>query len=261
MELKQQFSSREEITSYLELALAGLYTGSPRAPLLLGGRKAALVQLEHFKAKNYGRRNHTDAPVSRLSAYLRHGQLSISEVATYVRSHVQGRERDEFLKQLSWREFFGLVLEQEGTKVLENLEEPKYAARWVNQMPDDILAGQTQLPCVDAWVETLLETGYLHNHERLWFAAYVVHFRKIHWKAGYAFFREHLLDGDIASNALSWQWVASTFSHKPYFMNKENIAKFSSNQWCSSCRAKCPFNKSYQTLESELFGGQFGWSS
>ncbi len=261
MELKQHFSSREEITTYLETALAGLYTGQAVAPRLHGGRSAALAQLENFKAKNYGRRNHTNAPVSRLSAYLRHGVLSITEVAAHVRSHVQGREREEFLKQLTWREFFNLVLEQEGTSVFENLEEPKYAARWNQTLPDDIEGGFTGLPCVDAWVDSLVTTGYLHNHERLWFAAYTIHFRKIDWKAGFAFFRQHLLDGDIASNALSWQWVSSTFSHKPYFMNKDNIAQFSGNQWCASCKAVCPFNKSYAVLEQQLFGGQFGWSS
>jgi deoxyribodipyrimidine photo-lyase len=261
MELKQEFSSREEITTYLETALSGLYTGEPRAPFLHGGRSAAIKQLERFRAKNYGRRNHTNAPVSKLSAYLRHGVLSITEVAAHIRTHVQGREREEFLKQLTWREFFNLVLEQEGTAVFENLEEPKYTARWATQMPDDVLEGDTGLPCVDAWVEKLVETGYLHNHERLWFAAYTVHFRKIDWKAGYDFFREHLLDGDITSNALSWQWVASTFSHKPYFMNKENIAKFSNQQWCEGCKAVCPFNKSYADLEQKLFGGQFGWSA
>ncbi len=261
MEFKQQFSSREEITTYLGQMFKGLYTGEPRAPALHGGRSASLAQLEAFKAKNYGRRNHTNAPVSRLSAYLRHGQLSMLEVAEYIRSHSQGRERDEFLKQLTWRDFFYLVLEQKGLKVLENLEEPKYPMRWVQPMPDDILEARTNLPCVDAWVSKLVDTGYLHNHERLWFAAYTVHFRQIHWQAGFAFFREHLLDGDIASNALSWQWVASTFSHKPYFMNKDNISKFSSNQWCAGCRAKCPFDKTYQTLERELFGADYGWSS
>ena len=78
MELKQDFSSREALTTYLEVVLQGLYSGQARAPELHGGRKAALAQLEQFKAKNYGRRNHTDAPVSKLSAYLRHGILSIT---------------------------------------------------------------------------------------------------------------------------------------------------------------------------------------
>ncbi len=261
MELKQVFSGRAEITTYLESALHGLYTGEAQAPVLQGGRNAAVKQLKEFTARNYGRRNHTNAPVSRLSAYLRHGMLSITEVATHIRTHAQGRERDEFLKQLTWHEFFALVLEQEGTAVFANLEAPKYVTHWQKNLPDDILEGKTGLPCVDAWVAKLIQTGYLHNHERLWFAAYTVHFRKVDWRAGFTFFRQHLLDGDIASNALSWQWVASTFSHKPYFMNKDNIAQFSSHQWCGTCTAVCPFNKSYAVLEQELFGGQFGWSS
>lgn len=260
MELQTKFTSRQDITSYLETALSGLYTGAAKAPELLGGRKAALERLATFRAKNYGRRNHTNAPISKLSAYLRHGMLSIAEVAEHIRQNASGRERDEFLKQLTWREFFALVLEQEGEAVLSNLEPPKYPAKWQNTLPQDLENGKTGLPCVDAWVQKLVQTGYLHNHERLWFAAYTVHFRQTDWQAGFAFFRQHLLDGDIASNALSWQWVASTFSSKPYFMNKDNIQKFSGNQWCAGCQATCPFNKSYARLETELFGASFGWA-
>jgi deoxyribodipyrimidine photo-lyase len=260
MELRTEFDSREDIKTYLETALSGLYTGTAKAPALVGGRSAALERLKNFRAKNYGRRNHTDAPNSLLSAYLRHGMLEIVEVANHIRQVATGRERDEFLKQLSWREFFNLVLEQEGEAVLANLEPAKYAAKWQNDLPQDLENGETGLPCVDAWVEKLVQTGYLHNHERLWFAAYTVHFRKTDWKAGFLFFRQHLLDGDIASNALSWQWVASTFSSKPYFMNKDNIQKFSGNQWCAGCTAWCPFDRSYVKLEQELFGGNFGWA-
>jgi deoxyribodipyrimidine photo-lyase len=260
MELRTQFSSREDITAHLETALAGLYTGSPTAPALVGGRKTGLERLHQFRAKNYARRNHTDAPVSLLSAYLRHGMLGITEVAAHIRQVATGRERDEFLKQLSWREFFGFVLEQEGEAVFQNLEPPKYPAKWQKDLPQDLENGDTGLPCVDAWVQKLVETGNLHNHERLWFAAYTVHFRRTDWKAGFLFFRQHLLDGDIASNALSWQWVASTFSSKPYFMNKDNIQKFSGNQWCQTCTARCPFDKTYAQLEQDLFGGNYGWS-
>jgi deoxyribodipyrimidine photo-lyase len=260
MELHTDFSNRQEITEYLADKLSGLYTGDPIAPTLEGGRKPALERLHNFRAKHYGRRNHTDAPVSQLSAYLRHGMLEITEVANHIRQVANGRERDEFLKQLTWREFFNLVLEQEGEAVFANLEPPKYAAKWQKDLPQDLEQGDTGLPCVDAWVQKLVETGYLHNHERLWFAAYTVHFRKTDWKAGFLFFRQHLLDGDIASNALSWQWVASTFSSKPYYMNQENIQKFSSNQWCAACTARCPFDKSYAQLEQTLFGGNYGWA-
>jgi deoxyribodipyrimidine photo-lyase len=259
--LKTQFSNRDEMTAYLAEQLQGLYSTDPVPSDSHGGRRAALELLENFKTDGYSRRNFVNATTSRLSAYLRHGVLSMVEVAEHVRQHGRGKERLEFLKQLTWREFFGLVLEQEGTAVLENLEEPKYPVRWRDELPDDVREAQTDLPCVDAWVERLVETGYMHNHERLWFAAYLVHWRGVHWKAGYSFFREHLLDGDIASNALSWQWVASTFSSKPYFMNQANIQKFSNDAYCSTCKAACPFRKSYEQLERDLFGGSYGWAS
>jgi deoxyribodipyrimidine photo-lyase len=60
----------------------------------------------------------------------------------------------------------------------------------------------------------------------MWVAAFVVHFRRIRWQAGAAWFLEHLLDGDPASNNLSWQWVASTFSSKPYYFNRDNLEQF-----------------------------------
>lgn len=249
------------MTTYLTEQLAGLYSTDAIPNQIRGGRKAALEQLETFKATGYSKRNFVDSQTSRLSAFLRHGVLSITEVASHVRTHAQGRERLEFLKQLAWREFFLLVLEQEGTAVFENLEDPKYLARWHLDLPEDILETHTGLPCVDAWSEKLVTTGYLHNHERLWFAAYVTHWRKTHWKAGFDFFREHLLDGDIASNALSWQWVASSFSSKPYFMNQQNIQKFSLDAYCTNCRAVCPFHKTYPQLEKELFGADYGWSA
>ena len=257
VELETNLQSREAITEYLTQMLEGLYSTDAVASETDGSREAALELLSSFAARGYGRRNFIDALTSRLSAYLRHGQLSVTEVAAHVKQHAKGREREEYLKQLSWHEFFYLVMEQEGAGALQNLEPPKYAVRWQAELPDDIRTGETGLPCVDAWVERLVTENYLHNHERLWFAAYVTHFRRVDWKAGWDFFREHLLDGDIASNALSWQWVASTFSNKPYFMNQENIAKYSDQRWCATCRVTCPFRKSYETLERELFGTTF----
>jgi deoxyribodipyrimidine photo-lyase len=254
--LRTDLETRERVTAHLAQMLEGLYSTGPVASEVDGSRAAALEALEAFTAQGYAGRNYVDAPTSRISMYLRHGVLSITEVAVHVRRVARGRERDEFLKQLTWREFFMLVLEQEGERVLDNLEPPKYPARWTPDLPDDVRDARTGLPCVDAWVTRLIDTGYMHNHERLWFAAYLTHWRRVHWKAGYGFFREHLLDGDIASNGLSWQWVASTFSNKPYFMNQENIARYSADRWCTTCRVACPFRKPYETLELELFGGR-----
>jgi deoxyribodipyrimidine photo-lyase len=50
--------------------------------------------------------------------------------------------------------------------------------------------------------------------------------RKVHWRAGADWMLAHLLDGDLASNHLSWQWCAATFSSKPYLFNAENVARY-----------------------------------
>ena len=82
------------------------------------------------------------------------------------------------------------------------------------------------MPTIDTAVRQLYATGYLHNHARMWLASYAVHLRKVHWRAGADWMVGHLLDGDVPSNHLSWQWVAATFSSKPYLFNAENVAKY-----------------------------------
>jgi deoxyribodipyrimidine photo-lyase len=108
---------------------------------------------------------------------------------------------------------------------------------------------------MDAFVAELTTTGYLHNHARMWPAAYLIHWRHVTWQAGARWFLQHLLDGDPASNNLSWQWVASTFSHKPYFFNKENLARYTNQRFCAHCplARKCPFDAPYEKLAQRLF--------
>jgi len=86
----------------------------------------------------------------------------------------------------------------------------------------------------------------------MWMAAYLVHWRRVHWRAGADWFLEHLLDGDPASNHLSWQWVASCFSHKPYFFNRQNLERYSNGRYCQDCPSNesCPFDRSYEQLEN-----------
>ena len=101
------------------------------------------------------------------------------------------------------------------------------------ELPRDIRQGATGVPVIDMAVRTLYATGYLHNHARMWLASYVVHLRKVHWRAGADWLYGHLLDGDLASNHLSWQWVAATGSHKPYLFNAQNVARYAPTAWHS----------------------------
>ncbi|MGL6096042.1 MAG: FAD-binding domain-containing protein [Fimbriiglobus sp.] len=238
--------------------LHGCFFGDPRPGTIPGGRTAGLARLRAYDPASYGRtRNHLDAAVSRLSPYLRHGMISAVEVRDHVKAafpNDPGR-LEEFLRQLAWRDFFENVLAWHGRGLDDDLEEPKHAVARSARLPLDVAAGDTGLPCVDGMLGDLFADGYLHNHARLWFAAYLCHFRGVRWQAGARLFRQFLYDGDVASNSASWQWVEGTFAAKPYFMNKQNVATFSGGRWCDTCTTKCPFDAEYPTLQHRLFGG------
>ena len=93
----------------------------------------------------------------------------------------------------------------------------------------------------------------MHNHARMYLAAYVVHFRRIRWQAGAAWFLAHLLDGDAAANNYSWQWVASTFGSKPYIFNLENVDKYCGNQVDCRPETNPELDASYDALSARLF--------
>jgi deoxyribodipyrimidine photo-lyase len=237
--------------------LRAVTLGGPKSDTLPGGRTEALRRLRAFDPAAYGRtRNFLEATVSRLSPYLRHGMISAVEVRDHLRAAFPSdpARLEEFLRQLAWRDFFEKVLAWHGRGLDADLEEPKHGVARSARLPLDVVKAATGLPCVDGMLNELFADGYLHNHARLWFAAYLCHFRGVRWQEGARLFRQFLYDGDIASNSASWQWVEGTFASKPYFMNKENVARFSGGRWCDSCRARCPFDADYPTLERRLFG-------
>jgi deoxyribodipyrimidine photo-lyase len=260
MILERFSGGREQVAGRVAGALAGLYRESaeeakpsPRP----GGRMAAWEALEKFSVQGYANtRNKIHGNVSHLSCYIRHGVLGLREVAESVRDRF-GRSYDslKFWQELGWRQFWRLVYRRVGNGIYEDLEPAKVnlGDSQSEELPEEIQQGRTGLVCMDESVRELVETGYMHNHARMWFASFVVHFRKLGWKAGERFFYRHLLDGDPASNALSWQWVASTFSHRPYLFNKENVQENGGKKWCERCRAKCPFDATYPELERRLF--------
>ena len=221
--------------------LRDCFRGDPKTGTLPGGRTEALRRLRGYDAVAYGRtRNFVDAPVSRLSPYLRHGMISAVEVRDHLKAEFPNdpARTEEFLRQLAWRDFFDKVLAWHGRGLDDDLEEPKHAVARSTRIPLDVANGNTGLPCMDALLNELFDDGYLHNHSRLWFAAYLCHFRGVRWQEGAKLFRQFLYDGDSASNSASWQWVEGTFAAKPYFMNKQNIATFSGGKWCDSCRVQ-----------------------
>jgi deoxyribodipyrimidine photo-lyase len=196
--------------------------------------------------------------VTWLSPYVRHGILDLAEVRDAVLAH--GRpQRDiwKFVQELAWRDYWRRVYGALGDRIWDDIEPYKTGvSAYAHALPADIAGGATGLACIDAFTFDLLDTGYVHNHARMYFAAYVVHHRRVRWQAGARFYLAHLLDGDPSSNDLSWQWVASTFGNSPYLFNRENLERYTDGVYCRRCplaSGGCPFDADYATLDARLF--------
>ena len=87
----------------------------------------------------------------------------------------------------------------------------------------------------------------------MYLASYVVHFRRVKWQEGAKFFLTHLLDGDIASNNFSWQWIASTFASKPYIFNLENAYKYCHQTLSIDPQQNLEIDGSYEEISARLF--------
>lgn len=191
-------------------------------------------------------RNHLDGRVTRLSPYITHGFTSIPQVFNRLQQEKQLTLEDKLAFEFGWREFFHHVWHRSGESIFQDMRAPLPGICYRADLPDDIRQARTGIAVIDRAVTTLYQTGYLHNHARMWLASYVVHLRKVHWRAGADWMYGHLLDGDLASNHLSWQWVAATFSNKPYLFNADNVARFAGTDWQSPQSA---IDLSYEALD------------
>ena len=188
--------------------------------------EAALRRLSAVNPDRYA----LDGAVTGLSPYFTHGLLSLPDAARAIHARQPLSFEDKLVFELGWREFFHPVWQHApdgGDGILRDMQGSlPWPGTYANVVPDNIREGRTGVPAIDSAVRTPYATGYLHNHARMWLASYVVHLRKVHWRAGADWLCGHLLDGDLSSNHLSWQWMAATFSGKPYLFNADNVLRY-----------------------------------
>jgi deoxyribodipyrimidine photo-lyase len=196
---------------------------------------AARARIGAVRPSVYARtRNALDGAVSGLSPYITHGFVTLDEVLAGVTARQALDVQHKFVFELGWRAYFRHVWQHRGAGILQSLHAgPLPDDAYGRELPADIRQGCTGVSVVDEAVRTLYATGTLHNHARMWLASYVVHVRKVHWRCGADWLYAHLLDGDLASNHLSWQWVAGTASRKPYLFNADNVARYAPAPWHS----------------------------
>lgn len=176
--------------------------------------------------------------VSVLSPYVRRRLVLEQDLVAAALAAHGPEEGEKFIQEVIWRGYFKGWLEhrpQVWDSYLAGLQADLAALDRDRRLRRDVeraMNGQTGLDCFDAWAAELVETGYLHNHARMWFASIWIFTLGLPWRLGADFFYRHLLDGDAAANTLGWRWVAGLHTRgKPYPADAQNIATFTAGRF------------------------------
>jgi deoxyribodipyrimidine photo-lyase len=206
-------------------------------------REKALESLELFINKdvvNYSsKRNYDFGPLDRknvscLSPYISHRLINEYEISKKVLSKHPYQKVEKYIQEIYWRIYWKGWLElrpKVWTDFVEDLNSIEE-----NENYHLAIDGKTKIECFNDWVKEIKEYNYLHNHTRMWFASIWIFTLGLPWQKGAEFFMKYLLDGDAASNTLSWRWVGGLQTKgKHYLAQSWNISKF--------------LNKKYKNIE------------
>lgn len=171
-------------------------------------------------------RNFLDGDITYLSPYISRGVISTKLVMdSLLKRGITFAQCEKLIQELAWREYYQRVWQAKKEKIWDDLKQAQTGVDHF-QIPQALLNYTTGIQVMDDQIKQLHKSGYLHNHIRMYLASISCNIGKAHWKLPAKWLYYHLLDGDIASNNCSWQWVAGSFSSKKYFCNQENINKY-----------------------------------
>ena len=156
------------------------------------------------------------------------------EVVSTVLKHHTYEAAEKFIQEVCWRTYWkGWLEARSGVWKSYGDELTRARDRWdTNIQYRSAIEGRTGIDCFDAFAQELLASGYLHNHARMWFASIWIFTLRLPWVLGADFFFRHLLDGDPASNTLSWRWVAGLQTRgKHYVATADNIRRYTAGRF------------------------------
>ena len=180
--------------------------------------------------------------VSKLSPYLRTRFITEEEVLKITTSRNKIITIEKFIEEIFWRTYWRGWLESH----------PWIYDEYLNTSKNQMIQKQTGIKCFDYWKEELLDTGYLHNHSRMWFASIWIFTLGYSWQSGANFFKKNLLDYCPASNTLGWRWVAGLQTiNKPYLAMSDNINYFTNGRFNPSDQLNEKVNLNYNDLKSK----------
>ena len=210
-------------------------------------RSAALARMTAFVPR-MGRayasgRNADPGPdgayaVSALSPYVRHRLVLEQELAAAALDAQGARAAEKFVQEVFWRTYWKGWLESRpgvwaAYRTAVGRDHDRLATEaGLRRAYHDATEGRTGVACFDAWARELVERNWLHNHTRMWFASIWIFTLRLPWALGADFFMRHLLDGDPASNTLSWRWVAGLHTlGKNYVARADNIRRYTGGRF------------------------------
>lgn len=206
-------------------------------------RNAALSRLTQFAPRAgqaYASGRNTDpgpeqaGAVSKLSPYLRYRMITEQEVVGATLGQHSLAAAEKYTQEVLWRTYWKGWLEMRPSVWTDFLQERD---RQRDSFPNaraihSAESGETGIEGFDDWARELVETGYLHNHARMWFASIWIFTLRLPWALGADFFLRHLVDADAASNTLSWRWVAGLqTAGKTYLATSDNIARYTNGRF------------------------------
>ena len=194
--------------------------------------------------------------VSILSPYIRRRLVTEEEVVRAALANHSPAEAEKFVQEVFWRTYWKGWLEHRPTAWIDYKQRRDTVLASLDRRQSKAVTaaeeGRTGIECFDAWADELVETGYLHNHARMWFASIWIFTLHLPWQLGADFFLRHLLDGDPASNTLGWRWVAGLHTKgKHYAAQGWNVAKFTHQRFHPT-----DLNETAEPLEEAFDAGE-----
>ena len=203
-----------------------------------------IKKIESINPLEYSKtRNHINGAVTYLSPYISRGVISSKQILEIILDKgFSGKQVEKFIQELAWREYFQRVWQQLEDDIFDDIRH-RYTGIQHRNIPTAIAEANTGIQSIDNAIQELYTTGYMHNHLRMYIASITCNIGKSNWQLPSQWMYYHLLDGDLASNACSWQWVTGNFSSRQYFCNQENI-----NTYTNSTQQQTFLDKSYDEL-------------
>lgn len=200
--------------------------GGSRFPASEGAARHRLDQfLRQGLATYHEERNRLDGSGgSQLSPYFRFGLVSVREAFCRATRSLETAETASgaraWITELLWREFYHHLLALHPEFARTSMRRVFHDVDWPGDR-EALIAwqhGATGYPVVDAAMRQLLTEGWISNRARMIVANFLSKLLLVDWRHGERFFRQQLLDGDLAANAGGWQWSAGTGTDAaPYF--------------------------------------------